>query len=137
VTLATGGTDDRDRYGRLLRYVEIADGTVDVGAHLLVDGVAVARYDSRDGYGHHDREATYHWLDDQWSPHAADNCDDEQPAPTTTDNPYDDGGPRNEDGSCPPGGCTPDNPNPDLNNNPYDDGGARNDDGSCPPGGCR
>jgi endonuclease YncB( thermonuclease family) len=34
-------SDDRDRYGRLLRYVESADGT-DVGAELLRQGLARA-----------------------------------------------------------------------------------------------
>lgn len=53
----TGGTDDRDRYDRLLRYVDI-DG-MDAGLRLIKNGLAIARYDSRDGYGHHPREARY------------------------------------------------------------------------------
>jgi endonuclease YncB( thermonuclease family) len=57
VTLVPGASDDRDRYGRLLRYVE-ANG-VDVNLMMLLSGRAVARYDSRDGYGRHPREDAY------------------------------------------------------------------------------
>jgi endonuclease YncB( thermonuclease family) len=57
VTLLAGAQDDTDRYGRLLRYV-IVDG-VDVGLAQLEQGLAVARYDSRDGYGAHDRQSEY------------------------------------------------------------------------------
>jgi endonuclease YncB( thermonuclease family) len=49
--------EDRDRYGRLLRYVDV-DG-VDAGLTLIRRGLAVARYDSRDGYGYHPRERRY------------------------------------------------------------------------------
>lgn len=49
--------DDTDRYGRLLRYV-VVDGT-DVGLTLIERGLAIARYDSRDGYGPHPYEAAY------------------------------------------------------------------------------
>lgn len=57
-----GRTDeDRDRYGRLLRYVDV-DG-VDAGLVLLRRGLAVARYDSRDGYGFHPREPRYVRVD--------------------------------------------------------------------------
>lgn len=49
--------EDRDRYGRLLRYVDA--GPVDAGLRLLQDGLAIARYDSRDGYGFHPREPEY------------------------------------------------------------------------------
>jgi endonuclease YncB( thermonuclease family) len=53
-----GATDeDRDQYGRLLRYVDV-DGT-DSGLRLIKDGLSIARYDSRDGYGFHPREPTY------------------------------------------------------------------------------
>ena len=63
VALTAGGDgEDTDRYGRLLRYVDIA-GT-DAGLRLVEDGVAIARYDSRDGYGAHDREAAYVAADD-------------------------------------------------------------------------
>jgi hypothetical protein len=57
LTLASGARDDKDRYGRLLRYVNI--GSTDAGLKLIQAGRAIARYDSRDGYGRHDREATY------------------------------------------------------------------------------
>lgn len=53
--------DDTDQYGRLLRYVSIDHGGIgdDVGLMMISDGWAVARYDSRDGYGRHPLEATY------------------------------------------------------------------------------
>jgi endonuclease YncB( thermonuclease family) len=57
VTLVPGATDDEDRYGRLLRYVDV--GAVDAGLSLIEDGWAIARYDSRDGYGAHPREERY------------------------------------------------------------------------------
>ena len=49
--------EDRDGYGRLLRYVDV--GTTDAGLRLVKNGRAVARYDSRDGYGAHPRERAY------------------------------------------------------------------------------
>ncbi len=49
--------EDRDRYGRLLRYV-IVDN-YDVGGALLSAGLAIPRYNSTDGYGWHPREAEY------------------------------------------------------------------------------
>jgi endonuclease YncB( thermonuclease family) len=49
--------EDRDRYGRLLRYVDL--GNLDAGLRQIKDGFAIARYDSRDGYGHHPREELY------------------------------------------------------------------------------
>ena len=52
----SGARDDRDRYGRYLRYLDV-DGT-DAGQPDQA-GFAVARYDSRDGYGNHPREASY------------------------------------------------------------------------------
>jgi endonuclease YncB( thermonuclease family) len=54
--------DDTDRYGRLLRYVDTPDGR-DAGKILLKRGLATARYDSRDGYDWHPREARYHRVD--------------------------------------------------------------------------
>lgn len=57
VTLTAGARDDVDRYGRLLRYVDI--GGIDAGLRLVEDGWAIARYDSRDGYGRHTREDAY------------------------------------------------------------------------------
>ena len=57
VELVEGAQDNRDRYGRLLRYVNV--GTTDAGLELIEQGFAIARYDSRDGYGPHTREGTY------------------------------------------------------------------------------
>ena len=57
VELVQGGTDDVDKYGRLLRYVEV-DGD-DIGLAMIKSGWAIARYDSRDGYGEHLRESSY------------------------------------------------------------------------------
>ena len=57
IELVPGGVDDRDRYDRLLRYVDV-DGT-DAGLLLIEEGLAVSRYDSRDGYPEHDREREY------------------------------------------------------------------------------
>jgi micrococcal nuclease len=62
VVLVTGARSDVDRYGRLLRYVEV-DG-VDANLAMIASGRAVARYDSRDGYGSHPREAAYVQADD-------------------------------------------------------------------------
>lgn len=53
------GQNDQDSYGRLLRFVTTTDG-VDVGLTQLQSGHAVARYDSREGYPAHPREAEYH-----------------------------------------------------------------------------
>lgn len=57
---------NKDTYGRLLRYVDLAEVEpsapgmrVDVGASLLLSSLAEARYDSRDGYQWHPRERTY------------------------------------------------------------------------------
>jgi len=49
--------EDTDRYGRLLRYVNV--GNRDVGLAQIKAGLAIARYDSRDGYGFHPRENKY------------------------------------------------------------------------------
>jgi len=65
VVLTGGARDDVDKYGRLLRYVDV-DG-VDAGAAMIDSGLAIARYDSRDGYGKHPREDEY-LLADSVSP---------------------------------------------------------------------
>jgi endonuclease YncB( thermonuclease family) len=49
---------DRDRYDRLLRYVDLPSGR-DTGFAQIRAGRAVARYDSRDGYDVHPREDRY------------------------------------------------------------------------------
>lgn len=54
--------EDADKYGRLLRFVEV-DG-LDVGLRLIRKGLAIARYDSRDGYGRHAREDRYVTADE-------------------------------------------------------------------------
>lgn len=51
---------DRDRYGRLLRYL---DTDADPSTTLLISGLATARYDSTDGYDPHPRERRYHALE--------------------------------------------------------------------------
>lgn len=53
------GQNPEDRHGRLVRYVDTVDG-VDVGSAVLAAGLAVARYDSADGYPAHPRETDYH-----------------------------------------------------------------------------
>lgn len=57
VELLGGIADDRDRYDRLLRYLEV-DGT-DIGYLLIREGYAHAAYDSRSGYERHPREDVY------------------------------------------------------------------------------
>ena len=54
-------TDDRDHYGRLLRYVR--DGGRDTGLAQIRKGYAHARYDSRDGYDWHPNQSTYRRTD--------------------------------------------------------------------------
>lgn len=49
--------EDTDQYGRLLRYVNV--GVMDAGLRQIKGGFALARYDSRDGYGFHAREISY------------------------------------------------------------------------------
>ncbi len=61
VTLAPGAKTDKDHYGRLLRYVNV--GSLDAGRQQIATGLAVARYDGRDGYGVHPRQADYVRLD--------------------------------------------------------------------------
>jgi endonuclease YncB( thermonuclease family) len=51
---------DRDKYGRLLRYL---DTDVDPSASQLTAGLATARYDSTDGYDPHPRQSSYHALE--------------------------------------------------------------------------
>lgn len=52
------GQNDQDQYGRMLRYVNTAQG-IDLGLAVLTAGLAVARYDSTDGYPAHPRETEY------------------------------------------------------------------------------
>ena len=69
-TFYSGTTSDKDQYDRLLRYIEVEG--IDVGLNLISNGFAVARYDSRDGYGPHDRESEY--IDADENSAAAVNC---------------------------------------------------------------
>jgi endonuclease YncB( thermonuclease family) len=55
------GVDDRDHYGRLIRYVR--DSGRDTGLGLIRLGLAKARYDGRDGYDRHPRQDTYRRAD--------------------------------------------------------------------------
>lgn len=66
VALVVGSSDDRDRYDRLLRFVEVTvDGAVvDIGLRQLEAGLAAEVYDSRTGYPRHDREDAYLTADD-------------------------------------------------------------------------
>jgi endonuclease YncB( thermonuclease family) len=51
-----------DRYGRILAYVKTRNGR-DVGTVMLRRGLAVARYDSLDGYPWHPKQELYRSLD--------------------------------------------------------------------------
>lgn len=55
------GNNNTDRYGRYLRYV--SRNGVDVGGALIKAGLADARYDSRDGYPRHAKQARYRAWD--------------------------------------------------------------------------
>jgi micrococcal nuclease len=52
---------NKDKYGRLLRYVRVDH--LDVGSWMIRNWGALARYDSTDGYAHHPLEEKYHRLD--------------------------------------------------------------------------
>lgn len=98
--------EDADKYGRLLRYVEVGD--LDVGLRMIRKGLAIARYDSRDGYGRHPREDRYITADEA----ASDiTCPKPEPAPEEPRGFADTG----KGGSCEPGydPCVPLYP-PDL-----------------------
>jgi endonuclease YncB( thermonuclease family) len=55
------GNNNTDRYGRYLRYV--SRNGIDVGGALIKAGLADARYDSRDGYPRHPKQARYRSWD--------------------------------------------------------------------------
>jgi micrococcal nuclease len=61
IQLIEGSKSDRDSFGRLLRYVDVAGK--DLGLELVTSGVAIAGYDSTTGYPVHDREADYRGAD--------------------------------------------------------------------------
>ena len=54
------GTAGTDRYGRTIASVAI--GRRDVGRAMLKSGLAVARYDGKDGYASHPRQSGYRAL---------------------------------------------------------------------------
>jgi endonuclease YncB( thermonuclease family) len=58
-----GSVQDRDAYGRLLRFVDV--GGRDAGLAQIRAGRAVARFDSRDGYDPHPREDRYRRADQE------------------------------------------------------------------------
>ena len=61
VRLVPGARSDTDRYGRLLRYVEV--GEIDTNYEMIASGHAIARYDGLDGYGRHPRQDHYRSTD--------------------------------------------------------------------------
>jgi endonuclease YncB( thermonuclease family) len=95
--------EDRDHYDRLLRYVDL--GGTDAGLRQIRNGLAIARYDSRDGYGFHPREPRYIAADK-----ATRNLGCPKPAPAPAPQPLVGGG-----GACAPGysPCVPPYP-PDV-----------------------
>jgi endonuclease YncB( thermonuclease family) len=96
----TMSDEDTDHYGRWLRYVNV--GPVDAGLQQIKQGFAIARYDSRDGYGFHVREPGYI---------AADRASKGIPCPKPVPAPVSSGG----GGACAPGydPCVPPFP-PDV-----------------------
>ena len=101
--------EDRDGYGRLLRYVDVAG--MDTGLRLIRAGLAVARYDSRDGYGYHPREPRYIAADEASKDLCPPRVQAPKPVPLVQSPPKADGG-----GACAPGydPCIPPYP-PDVN----------------------
>jgi endonuclease YncB( thermonuclease family) len=80
VVLTKGAQDNTDKYGRLLRYVNV--GSTDAGMKMIQSGRAIARYDSRDGYGRHTRESAY-IAADRASP-SKNVCTASTPKPTSS-----------------------------------------------------
>jgi hypothetical protein len=115
--------ENTDRYGRLLRYVD--RGKVDAGLRQITSGWAVARYDSRDGYGFHPRENRYVAADEA-APDKASSTACADPAPQPEPEPPPASGPA---GNCAGGyrPCLPPPP-PDLDcadvNGPIDVSGS-------------
>lgn len=73
------GTDDKDKYSRLLRYVQTE--RADLGMSQITAGLAIARYDSRDGYSAHPKQDEY-ILADESTPNLS--CAPPTPTPTPT-----------------------------------------------------
>ncbi|WP_132188423.1 MULTISPECIES: thermonuclease family protein [Kribbella] len=58
--IAVPNRDDKDRYGRLLRYVIVPSlADEDAGLNQIQSGLGIARYDGRDGYGTHPKQVAY------------------------------------------------------------------------------
>jgi endonuclease YncB( thermonuclease family) len=98
----TMSDEDTDHYGRWLRYVNV--GPLDAGLQQIRQGLAIARYDSRDGYGFHVREPRYI---------AADQGSKAMACPKPVSAPVSNGG--GGGGACAPGydPCVPPSP-PDV-----------------------
>ncbi|WP_218221924.1 thermonuclease family protein [Nesterenkonia sp. Act20] len=111
VTLTRDG-DDADRYDRILRYIDV--GGTDAGMTLIEEGLATARYDSRDGYDFHTREPDYIAADNAT---ALQGCAAEQaPAPEPAPAPAPAPAPEQQASNCDPNytPCIPVYP-PDVN----------------------
>ncbi len=67
----------KDQYGRILAYVKTRKGR-DVGTIMLQRGLAIARYDSLDGYPWHPKQDLYRFLD---STNGDITCPEEIPEP--------------------------------------------------------
>lgn len=80
VELYGGAHADADPFGRLLRYVFV-DG-IDAGLEQIKNGYAIARYDSRDGYGPHTHEASYIAADEASEPFCSQHQDLRADGPT-------------------------------------------------------
>jgi endonuclease YncB( thermonuclease family) len=78
LTHPDGGTDNKDHYGRILRYVSYK-GT-DLGGAQIKAGLAKARYDSRDGYSWHPKQSAYV----RWDKQVKDVCAASSSTPTTS-----------------------------------------------------
>lgn len=84
--------NERDRYGRLLAYLDVDN--MDAGLRLIKAGLAISRYDSRDGYGPHPREARYIAADEATP---TKTCAQPKPKPA----------PKPDTGNAPGAGCEP------------------------------
>jgi endonuclease YncB( thermonuclease family) len=82
--IRVAGIDSPERgecgYGRVIRYLDV--GKTDAGYRQIKDGYAIARYDSRDGYGWHTREDRYVSADKASG--KAYTCSTPKPAPAQT-----------------------------------------------------
>jgi endonuclease YncB( thermonuclease family) len=93
VTLPLGGDgEDLDKHGRSLRYVDLDNTATDAGFTLIQQGHAVARYDSRDGYGQHTRENAYIAADALTPNHACAPVPTQEPEPAPAPNAGSDNG---------------------------------------------